>query len=77
MMKYLLVFLVLAAAWWVWRKNHLQRTPTTKARPPALTPAPMVVCAYCGTHLPEADAVFASGAFFCDSAHKAAHERQP
>ncbi|MDH6592851.1 uncharacterized protein M2165_002740 [Variovorax sp. TBS-050B] len=85
-MKYLLVFLVVAVAIWLWRKNRREemrdarREQAARARPrpeagPA-TPQAMLRCAHCGLHLPAADAIAGpGGAMYCTAAHRQAAER--
>jgi uncharacterized protein len=77
-MKYLLVFAVVFVAIWIWRKN---RREEMRSRPPPPAPAPraagapqaMLRCAYCGLHLPAADAIGGpDGAVFCSTAHRQA-----
>ncbi len=84
-MKYLLVFLVIAVAVWLWRKNRREemqealRERAARARPaPGAAPAApqaMLRCAHCGLHLPAADAIGGSGAaVYCSAAHRQAAE---
>ena len=57
-MKYLVLLAVLVIAYLVWRNNRLEDRsdkPAQRGAPGA--PQPMVSCAFCGLHLPQADAV--------------------
>ena len=80
-MKYLLVFLVLALAYWFWRstrtKDQLERqrrdgSPLQKnSQAPSNAPVTMVQCAACGIHLPSVDATIGKiGAFYCSVEHR-------
>ncbi len=74
-MKYLLLFALLGVVWWSWKKR--------RDVPPAVRPGGdvqaenMLVCAYCGVHLPESDALHDGPAAYCNQAHlNAARSRQ-
>lgn len=74
-MKYFLVFAVVWVAYWIWRKNRLadkaQTTKPVSSKPPVLRqPTVMVACLYCGTHLPENDAVQGSQGTYCSTEHR-------
>ena len=82
-MKYLLVLLVvLVAAWMLLRRRdppkgapRQGRPAGSKAEPPAQT-QPMLACAHCGLHLPQAEAQMdAAGRPFCSEAHRLAGPR--
>lgn len=69
MMKYLLLFAFLGVIWWVWQKRNTPPRPeATLRRDPA--PEKMVVCAHCGVHLPESEALSAAGKTYCSAAHR-------
>lgn len=77
--KWLLLALVLIAAfWWIARARRGDRVddrtapPAASPRPPA--PQPMVACAHCGLRLPAAEAVLdeASGQPYCGPDHRRA-----
>jgi uncharacterized protein len=77
-MKYLLVFAVVMVAFWVWRNNRLtDGDPPSGARarksPPA-SPAIMVACLECGTHLPESEAVSGREGRYCCTEHRQQRE---
>ena len=73
-MKYLVLLLVLAVAYMVWRSNRVARKaqpPANPAKPPASGPQDMVACPVCAVHLPRADAVAgADGRLFCSQEHR-------
>lgn len=77
-MKYLIIIIVvLAVVWLVSRSRsrtsvHEEKAPRGGADRPAIEN--MVTCAYCQVHLPKSDALPGRGGYFCDAAHRAAHE---
>lgn len=82
-MKYLiwLIVAVVAGLWW---SSLRRRRAEDAARPPVTPPAPtpggqqtMRLCAHCGVHLPEADAVTRAGLPYCSGAHADAGPRPP
>lgn len=73
-MKYLVVFAVLALAFWIWRSNRVrastkQSFDMKKTAPSDATPQTMLRCAVCGVHLPETDALTGKQGSYCSSAH--------
>jgi uncharacterized protein len=69
-MKYLLLIALLGVIWWRWKKSQeggAQDKP--KVAPP---PENMVVCARCGVHLPESDALIEGTRVYCCEAHRQA-----
>ncbi|MDR2330634.1 MAG: hypothetical protein LBE58_13605 [Comamonas sp.] len=70
-MKYLLVLLVLAVGWHMWRSQRVKRTPPPPPKKGLAKPEPMVHCAHCGVHLPQSDAIRYQGAHYCSQAHLA------
>lgn len=72
-MKYLLVLLVLALAYGLWRNKT--RRPSAAARTPAAPAQAMVECAHCGLHLPQSDALSQGALHYCCSAHRSAGAR--
>ena len=81
-MKYLLVLLVVVvAAWMVLRRRDPPKGAPRQGRPagskaePSQT-QPMLACAHCGLHLPQAEAQMdAAGRPFCSEAHRLAGPR--
>jgi len=72
-MKYLVLFAVLFIAYLVWRNNRLEDRsgPSRRASSPPGGPQPMVSCALCDLHLPQADALRGGdGRFFCCDEHR-------
>lgn len=69
--KYLLLFALLALAFWLWRRAR--RDASRNSRPPAVPPdkpQAMLRCAHCGLHLPAADAVSGKRGDYCSVAHR-------
>ena len=66
-MKYLILFAVLGAVWWVWQKRNLPQSKKPVNRDPA--PQKMLACAHCGVHFPESDGVSDGGKAYCCAAH--------
>ncbi len=67
-MKYLLVLLVLAVAYGLWR-SKTRRPPPATVRP-AAAPQAMVECAHCGLHLPRSEALAQGAQHYCCNAHR-------
>lgn len=68
-MKYLLLIAFICVVWWVFKKRA-QRP--VQHRPVAPEPEMMVVCAYCGVHLPKSDSISGNGSFYCSEVHRQA-----
>ena len=69
-MKYLVVLLVLAVAYLMWRGKRIHKTPVRKTPPPKLAaPQDMLACALCGVHVPRDDALVAGNRNYCCKAH--------
>lgn len=68
-MKYLIVVLVVVVVLWLLLRSKAERPA---ARGPAGDSAakPMVQCAHCGVHLPQADALLDHRGAFCSEAHR-------
>jgi uncharacterized protein len=70
-MKYLVVFLVVAVAFFVWRSGRKPAGDAQRVEPrrrDAVT-QDMVACAHCGVHLPHAEAVRGRRAVYCGQEH--------
>ena len=90
-MKYVLLLLVLWAAYALWR--HQRRQAMRDQRPPPAAPPPnlgatqqaappadpqhMVRCQHCGIHLPQPDAVRGQLGWYCGTAHRQLPEGTP
>ena len=78
-MKYLLVLAVVMVAVYVWRQNRRADIEAQRPEPPRpaprapQTPALMVTCLHCGTHLPPAEAVKGHLGWYCGSEHRRLH----
>ncbi|CAM4044052.1 PP0621 family protein [Paracidovorax anthurii] len=71
-MKYLVLFLVLAIAFWAWRGQRgarMQQEGHARRRGIA-PPQDMVPCAHCGVHLPRQGAVAHAGLHYCGPEHQ-------
>lgn len=69
-MKYLLLAVVLYVLWRGWKQRQAE-----SLKPPPVASRPvesMVLCAQCGLHLPEGDAVKGGALFYCCEAHRLA-----
>lgn len=90
-MKYVLLLVVLWAAYALWR--HQRRQAMRDQRPPPAAPPPnlgatqqaappadpqhMVRCQHCGVHLPQPDAVRGQLGWYCGTAHRQLAEGTP
>ena len=73
-MKYLLVFLLVAVAWHLWRSQRVRNSPPPARQKPLAKPEAMVHCEHCGVHVPQSEAIGFRGRYFCSQAHLAAAE---
>jgi uncharacterized protein len=81
-MKYLVLFIVLALAYGLWRsKNRRTRPPSPQTKnhtppplpvrpPPAGAVQDMVPCAHCQLHLPRCEALVHNAQFYCCEEHR-------
>ncbi len=84
-MKFLLLIVVIGIALWMFKtRGRKSDTPDSPVQPSASqgkksrasAPTPMLACAHCGVHLPQADTVTdAAGRPFCTEAHRLAGPR--
>ena len=85
-MKYLILLaVILVVGWWTFGRRRPPAAPPRErdASPPdnnrqgeVVAPQPMLVCAHCGVHLPQAEAVLdATERPFCSEAHRLAGPR--
>ncbi|MDE2440002.1 MAG: hypothetical protein KGP14_03180 [Betaproteobacteria bacterium] len=70
-MKYLLLFGLLGAIWWVWSKRNAAEEGRSTPRK-AKGPEKMVRCAQCGVYLPESDSIADGEQAYCCEAHRSA-----
>ncbi len=87
MIKALILFAVVGLViWWLRRSGSADDRPRGEGRSakprnkpgenPADKPTPMLACAHCGVHLPQAEALTdAAGRPFCGEAHRLAGPR--
>lgn len=69
-MKYLVLFLVLAVVYAIWRSQNRPSAPPPPARPPLPPPQDMVACQRCGLHLPRSEAVASGQHHYCCAEHQ-------
>lgn len=75
-MKFLVLFAVLAIAYFVWRNGRIERKAEPPPRAPQAPRAPgapqdMVQCRACGVHLPRGEALAGpDGSLFCCAEHR-------
>lgn len=68
-MKYLIWLILLGIIWWVLTgrgKRSQASAPVSRKDLPA---EQMVVCAHCGVHLPQSEALASGGQMYCSDAH--------
>jgi uncharacterized protein len=54
--------------------RRLKRTPTRPSQGKRPTIGRMVQCAACGLYLPEQEAIFHQGNYYCSPSHRDSHE---
>jgi uncharacterized protein len=65
----LLILAIVLAYWFFWgRKRTAARNDTRPNEAPA--PERMVICAYCGLHVPEGECIAAAGRHYCSDEHR-------
>ncbi len=67
MSKFLLLILVVVAAWWL--AKGFRRRDAEKDAPDA-APEQMVTCGHCGLYLPQSEAIADGDKFFCSAEHR-------
>ena len=70
-MKLLLILLVVLLLVWLWRGNRRAAPPSPRRKPP---PQDVVACAFCGLHLPVAEAVPGMRGVYCCLDHRRQRE---
>ncbi len=70
------ILILLAALWLVLHfvRRALRRHRRPDGDTPSPTPAHMVACSLCGTHIPESEAVRAGGRIYCCEEHRRSGE---
>ena len=69
-MKYLVLLLVLAVVYAVWRNNNRPSAPPPRKAPPLPPPQDMVACQHCGLHLPRSEALTHGKHHYCCAEHQ-------
>ena len=70
-MKYLVLLLVLAVVYAVWRSQNRPSAPLArKATAPLPPPQDMVACQHCGLHLPRSEALTHGKHHYCCAEHQ-------
>ncbi|XDF36250.1 PP0621 family protein [Paracidovorax avenae] len=70
-MKYLVLLLVLAVAFWLWRGGARRgQVAGAEARARLAKPQDMVPCAHCGVHVPASQAIAHGGHTYCGPEHQ-------
>lgn len=71
MFRLLILFAVLGAGWWLWRRmNQPTRTELPPVAPLANPNTQMVRCRQCGLHIPKPEAVMHSEHTYCCIEHQ-------
>lgn len=74
-MKFVLLLLLAALAWWLIRRTgRAPAPPPSPTRPQKEPPAheAMVACAHCQVHMPQGEALWQDGRAFCGESHRLA-----
>lgn len=75
-MKFLFLILLILVVIWAIKRTRINTTPP-KNTPPAAA-SNMIVCAHCGIHLPQDEAVMGEKGVYCSTEHRtAAQDRNP
>ncbi len=72
-MKYVVLLLVLAVVYGVWRSQNRPSAPPRRPsppRPPLPPPQDMVACQHCGLHLPRSEALTHGEHCYCCTEHQ-------
>lgn len=77
-MRFLIILVGIVIIYLLLKKyfRNLQR-PDTAVRPPAAAENPtenMVRCAQCGVNVPQTEAFFSRGEYFCSDEHRKRHQ---
>ncbi|MGE5490097.1 MAG: PP0621 family protein [Actinomycetota bacterium] len=74
MLKYFVLFVVMAIVWWRWREASRRRGTVSPQQPPVER---MVACAHCGVNQPLSESLAAGERFYCCDAHRRLGEEFP
>ena len=75
-MKYLLLLVLLGAAWFIFKAySRKSRRGQAPGAPRARGEEDMVRCAECGVHLPRSESITSGRAFYCSAEHRRLRER--
>jgi uncharacterized protein len=70
-MKYLVLLVVFIVAIGVWRSRRAPDVSDAKVKSsPLALPQNMLVCAHCGVHIPQAEALMVSSQAYCCVEHQ-------
>ena len=69
MSKFLLLILVIVAAWWL-AKGFRRKDTGKEVHKGAAAPEQMVTCSHCGLYLPQSEAIPDGDKFFCSAEHR-------
>lgn len=67
MARLLILIALFSLAWWLWRRFSRPKNTTSKTQPPR--EQPMVRCAHCGVHVPQAEALAHDNRWYCCRDH--------
>lgn len=77
-MKYLFFLLVVLLVIWAIKRTKTSSQAKPPSAPEAKAPSEMVICAHCGVHLPQEEAVSGQKGLYCSTEHRtAAQDRNP
>lgn len=73
MLKTILLVIAIVLAYWFFLGSHRARrndTGSSASDRSAQPPESMVICAYCGLHVPESECIVAAGRHYCSDEHR-------
>ena len=73
MIRLLFWIILIAAAFWLWRRINRPASPASRPAPEHDAP-PMVRCAHCSVHVPKDKALPHDGQWFCSQPHRDQHQ---
>jgi uncharacterized protein len=75
-LKFLLLLVGLAAAYWFFKAYKRTLTRGAKPRSGAKPAEDMVRCAQCGVHMPRSESLLSEDAFYCTQEHRQLHQKR-